>query len=173
MKSSTKESDNMSNTMTKPMSETEIKGKLKDYAEILKSLNSAGIVRTYNSPVGDYAEWIVSEKLGLELQKNSEAGFDALDKKTGSRYQVKSCWMHPGKKNKQLNVIRDYDKKPFDYLVVVIFGEDFDVEEAYLIPHAIIREHFLWNKHQNGIVVTLTNKFVSDKRVENIKEKLM
>lgn len=155
------------------MNESEIKGKLKAYAEISNSLYSAGIVRTYNSPVGDYAEWIVSEKLGLELQKNSAAGFDAIDKDTGLRYQVKSRWMHPGKNSRQLNVIRDYDKKPFDYLVAVIFGADFDVEEAYLIPHEIIEKYFSQNKHQNGIVVTLTNDFISDPKVKDIKEKLM
>ena len=38
------------------MNEIEIKEKLKAYAEILNSLKSAGIVRTYNSPVGDYRE---------------------------------------------------------------------------------------------------------------------
>lgn len=158
------------------MNETEIKGKLKDYAEILNSLYSAGIVRTYNNPVGDYAEWLVSEKLGLELQKNSKEGYDALDS-TGLRYQIKSRWMHPGKnkneKNKQLNVIRNYDKKSFDYLVAVIFGENFEVEEAYLIPHAIIGEYFSWNKHQNGFLVTLTKDFVTNTKVEDIKEKLM
>lgn len=156
-----------------PMDEVEIRRKLKAYAEILISLNSAGIVRTYNSPVGDYAEWIVSEKLDLELQKNSAAGFDALDKNTGLRYQVKSRWKHPGKNNRQLNVIRDYDKEPFDYLVAIIFGVDFDVEEAYLIPYEIIEKHFPYNKHQNGIVVTLTNDFVSDPQVKDIKTKLM
>ena len=113
------------------MNEAEIKGKLKDYAAILNVLYSAGIVRTYNSPVGDYAEWLVSTKLRLELQQNSAAGFDALDKATGLRYQIKSRWMHPGKNSRQLNVIRDYEKKPFDYLIAVIFGVSFDVEEAY------------------------------------------
>lgn len=38
------------------MNETEIKGKLKVYAEILNLLYSVGIVRTYNSSVGDYTE---------------------------------------------------------------------------------------------------------------------
>ena len=37
------------------------------YAEILAELNSRNVVRTYNSPVGDYAEWLVAEKLGLIL----------------------------------------------------------------------------------------------------------
>lgn len=155
------------------MNKAEVKEKLKAYAEILNSLYSAGIVRTYNIPVGDYAEWIVSEKLGLKLQKNSEAGFDALDEDSGLRYQIKSRWMHPGKSSRQLNVIRDYDKKTFDYLVAVIFGLDFDVEEAYLIPHEIIEKYFPQNKHLNGIVVTLTNDFVSDQQVKDIKEKLM
>ena len=34
------------------------------YAEVLIELNQRKVVRTYNSPVGDYAEWLVSEKLG-------------------------------------------------------------------------------------------------------------
>lgn len=154
------------------MNETEIKELLKKYSEILNSLYSAGIVRTYNSPVGDYAEWLVSTKLGLTLQKNDTAGYDAFDK-TGMRYQIKGRWMHPGKNTRQLTVIRDYAQKPFDYLVVVIFGVDFEVEEAYLIPYEIIGKYFPHNKHLNGIVVTLTKKFLSDPQVEDIKEKLM
>lgn len=155
------------------MNEEEIKEKLRNYAKILNSLYSAGIVRTYNSPVGDYAEWIVSKKSGLELQKNSAAGFDALDKNTGLRYQVKSRWMHPGKNSRQLNVIRDYEKKPFDYLIAVIFGVSFDVEEAYQNPYEIIRRYVPQNKHQNGIVVTLTNDFVRDPQVRDIRAKLV
>lgn len=106
-------------------------------------------------------------------EKTGKAGFDALDKETGLRYQVKSRWRHPKNNNRQLNVIRDYDKKPFDYVVAVIFGVDFDVEEAYLIPHEIIGKYFPYNKHQNGIVITLTKGFLSDPQIKDIKEKLM
>lgn len=150
------------------METKDVKQKLKDYADILNLLYAEGVVRTYNSPVGDYAEWLVSTKLGLELQKNSEKGYDALDKKTGLRYQVKSRWMHPGKNSRQLNVIRNYKDNEFDYLVAVIFGVDFEVAEAYLIPHDLISKYFPPNKHQNGIVVTLTNEFVSDAQVKDI-----
>lgn len=55
------------------MTEQEVVSKLKDYAAIINSLYSAGVVRTYNSPVGDYAEWIVSTKLNLLLEKNSKS----------------------------------------------------------------------------------------------------
>lgn len=47
------------------------------YAEILAELNRRNVVRTYNSPVGDYAEWLVAEKLGLVLEHNSQKGYDA------------------------------------------------------------------------------------------------
>ena len=154
------------------INEPEVKQKLKDYADIINSLYEAGIVRTYNSPVGDYAEWLVSTKLGLELQKNSEKGYDAIDVNSGVRYQVKSRWMHLGKNSRQLNVIRNYLDNQFDYLVAVIFGVDFEVVEAYLIPHDLIGEYFPLNNHQNGIVVTLTNGFIKDDRVKNITDQI-
>ena len=47
------------------------------YAEILAELNRRNVVRTYNSPVGDYAEWLVAEKLGLVLEHDSQKGYDA------------------------------------------------------------------------------------------------
>lgn len=150
------------------MCEDEVVEKLKEYADILNSLYSAGIVRTYNSPVGDYAEWLVSIKLNLELEKNSEKGYDAMDEESGLRYQVKSRWMHPGKNSRQLNVIRNYDDNQFDYLVVIIFGNDFEVAEAYKIQHDVLQDYFPFNKHQNGMVVTLTQEFIQDARVEDI-----
>ena len=109
------------------MTEQEVVSKLKDYAAIINSLYSAGVVRTYNSPVGDYAEWIVSTKLNLLLEKNSKKGYDAIDDASGIRYQIKSHWMHPGKNSRELNVIRNYEEKQFDYLIAVIFGNDFEV----------------------------------------------
>lgn len=150
------------------MREDEVVEKLKEYAAILNSLYSAGIVRTYNSPVGDYAEWLVSIKLNLQLEKNSEKGYDAMDEESGLRYQVKSRWMHPGKNSRQLNVIRNYGDNQFDYLIAVIFGNDFEVAEAYKVQHDVLSEYFPFNTHQNGIVVTLTQDFIQDARVEDI-----
>ena len=80
--------------------------------------------------------------------------------------------MHPGKNSRQLNVIRNYLDNQFDYLVAVIFGVDFEVVEAYLIPHDLIGEYFPLNNHQNGIVVTLTNGFIKDDRVKNITDQI-
>lgn len=150
------------------MEEIEVKEKLKEYAAILNSLHSAGIVRTYNSPVGDYAEWIVSTKLNLLLEKNSKKRYDAIDEANGIRYQIKSRWMHPGKNSRELNVIRNYEENQFDYLIVIIFGNDFEIVEAYKVPHDVIGEFFSYKEHQNGVVVTLGSNFIQDTRVEDI-----
>ncbi len=73
-----------------------------------------------------------------------------------------------GKNSRELNVIRNYEDNQFDYLVAVIFENDFDVVEAYLIPHDVPKEYFQYNKHQNGIVVILTQEFIHDSRVKDI-----
>lgn len=71
------------------MNRQEVFTLLQVYASILNRLNAGRIVRTYNSPVGDYAEWIVKETMNLILEPNSNAGYDAVDD-TGIKYQIKS-----------------------------------------------------------------------------------
>ena len=99
------------------------------YAEILAELNSRKVVRTYNSPVGDYAEWLVAEKLGFVLEHNSQKGYDAYDPKTGLRYQVKSRWERGAAsvQSRELNVIRYYDDNQFDYLIKYYEGRNKNV----------------------------------------------
>ena len=42
---------------------------MNQYAAVLITLNERGVIRTYNSPVGDFAEWLVSQKLGLRRSR--------------------------------------------------------------------------------------------------------
>lgn len=140
------------------------------YAEILAELNSRNVVCTYNSPVGDYAEWLVAEKLGLILEHNSQKGYDAYDPKTGLRYQIKSRWERSAAstQSRELNVIRNYDDNQFDYLVIVIFDERFCVKEAYMLPHDTVKPYARYNKHQNGYVLVAKGAVLFDKDTENI-----
>ena len=41
------------------------------HSEILTQLRFRGVIRTKNNPVGDYAEWLVSNALGMTLLSNS------------------------------------------------------------------------------------------------------
>lgn len=116
------------------------------------------------------AEWLVSVKMGLQLEQNSKKGYDAFNSKDGLRYQVKSRWGRgvPSAQSRELNVIRDYDDKQFDYLIVIIFDEHFDVKEAYLIPHDAIRNYARYSKYQNGYILVAMGAVLSDRRVVNI-----
>lgn len=140
------------------------------YAEILGELNRRNVVRTYNSPVGDYAEWLAAEKLSLRLEHNSKKGYDAIDPNTGYKYQIKSRRERgiPTNQSRELNVIRNYDENQFDYLVILIFDERFDVKEAYLLPHHIIKKHVQYNKHQNGYIVIAKGSILNDPETKNI-----
>lgn len=144
------------------------------YAEILDELYSRKVVRTYNSPVGDYAEWLVAEKLGYVLERNSKKGYDAYDPKTGMKFQIKSRWERGmlTAQSRELNVIRNYHDKQFDYLIVVIFDKYFSVKEAYKLPHDIIKFYARTDKHQNGYVLIAKDAVLKDKDTENITIRL-
>jgi len=67
-----------------------IKGKSSiELMNMYAELNSRNVVRTYNSPVGDYAEWLVAEKFGFVLEHNSQKGYDALDPKHVYQHDIK------------------------------------------------------------------------------------
>ncbi len=145
---------------------------MQEYAAILNALNEGGVVRTYNSPVGDYTEWLVSKKLDLNLEGNSKADYDAVGRNDGKKYQIKGCWMHKGRTRRQLSVIRDYEKHSFDYLIAVVFGEDFSVKEAYKIPHEVIADYYHYQKHLNGILIVIKDVLIKDTRVIDITDML-
>lgn len=60
------------------------------YAKVLAELRQRGVVRTRNNPLADYTEWLVSTKLGLQLDGNSKVGYDATGE-GGLRYQSRGA----------------------------------------------------------------------------------
>ncbi len=140
------------------------------YAEILTELNRRQVVRTYNSPVGDYAEWLVKEKMKLALEANSQKGYDAIDPKNGFRYQIKSRWERtaPSIQSRQLSVIRDYEEMLFDYLIVIIFDDHFAVKEAYSVPCETISRYARWINHLNGYRLLAMGALLKDPGVEDL-----
>ncbi|MEZ8407925.1 hypothetical protein AB6C88_08970 [Vibrio splendidus] len=127
------------------------------------------IVRTHNNPLGDYTEWIVSNALNLVLQPNSKAGYDGVDKE-GARFQIKGRRVTPTNQSRQLSAIRNYDEKDFDYLVAVIFDENFDVIEALLVPHEVIGKYATFRKHVNAHILVLKGPILTDSRVKHIAD---
>ncbi|TMP43502.1 hypothetical protein CWB96_02380 [Pseudoalteromonas citrea] len=146
-----------------------IKSLLQLQASITKELKSRGVVRTNNSPIGDYTEWLVAKALELELQPNSKAGFDGIDKH-GTRIQIKGRRVTPTNNSRQLSAIRKYEEQDFDELAAVIYDEDFNIIEALLIPHTVVGEYASYRKHVNAHILILKGPILSDPRVRCIEE---
>lgn len=144
---------------------------LRLHAAVIDELKSRGVVRTKNNPVGDYAEWLVSQSLGLELQSNSVAGYDATGK-DGVRYQIKARRVTPDNRSRQLSAIRKLDEADFDRLIGVIFNAEFEVTDAYEIPHEVIAEYSRYRSHTNAHVVHLQGSLLSDPRVKDIASQI-
>ncbi|MDC7220997.1 MAG: hypothetical protein PQJ59_13765 [Spirochaetales bacterium] len=154
------------------LSEYDDKDLLRLNSRILKELKSRGIIRTFNNPLGDYTEWLVSTRLDYTLENNSKAGFDATSK-TGERIQIKGRRVTPTNNSRQLSAIRNLSSKDFDILAAVIFDEDYNVIEAKMIPQEIIHEYANYREHVNAHILILKGDILSDNRIKDIKKDLI
>jgi len=145
------------------MSDTEL---AKTWARCMRQLRVRNLVRTSNSPTGDYAERICCERFGLERKGFSEKSIDAIDVH-GVRYQIKARRLTPENPSRQLGAIRDIEKQPFDVLLAVYFNEDLDVQEIWSIPHEVVKEaEFIARTNSTRFV--LTQKVQNDPRVRRL-----
>lgn len=140
---------------------------LSHYTLILDELRTRGVIRTANSPIGDYAEWLVSKQLGLLLVTNSTSGYDAVDS-IGTKYQIKSRRITPRNKSTQLSAIRNLMSRDFDYLIVVVFNSQIEVEKVVKIPHEIINKYAKYRNHVNAHILYLRENIINDPLTEDI-----
>jgi len=141
------------------------------HSNILIELKNRKILRTKNNPVGDYAEWLVHTAFGYELQTNSNHGFDAKDT-DGTRYQIKARRITPDNKSTQLSAIRNLGEKDFDFLIVVLFDQEFTAYKAVQIPHSTVEKYAKYRKHVNGYVLRVMNTLLVDPTVIDITDQL-
>lgn len=137
------------------------------HSSVIDELRRRGIVRSKNNPTGDYAEWLVSTSMGLALESNSAKGFDAVDS-SGRRYQIKGRRITPNNKSTQLGVVRNLEGVDFDFLVAVVFDQDWTVLRAAKIPHRAVASVAAFRPHVNGHVMHLRPSVFDDPEVEDI-----
>jgi len=140
------------------------------HGAILAELKRRKISRTENNPTGDYAEYLVAQKLGLRLEENSELGFDATDDK-GIRYQIKGRRLTPGNRSTQLGAIRKLKEHEFDYLIGVLFDEVYRVQKVAKLPHVVVGEYAKYRSHPNAHILLLNKAVLSDNRIEDLTKK--
>jgi hypothetical protein len=133
----------------------------------LQALRTMGVIRTVNNPVADYGEWLVAKAFKGRLLPSSSKGIDVVSARM--KLQVKVRWMAKGKGDSRLlGAIRCLDSATFTHVAALLLGVDFQVQEAYLIPHSVVREWAKWSKHVNAHRLHLGKGLCTDRRVKNI-----
>lgn len=144
---------------------------LATHSAVLEELQRRNVIRSKNNPTGDYAEWLVSTKLGLRLETNSAKGFDATDSQ-GLRIQIKGRRVTPKNKSTQLGVIRNLVARDFDFLVAVVFDANWHVKLAAKIPYETVHLLSTFRPHVNGHTMHLRPTVFDNPNVENISREL-
>lgn len=138
----------------------------KAWARCMRAMKDRGLVRTANTPVGDYAERICCSRFDLDRSGFSEKSIDAVDA-NGVRYQIKGRRLTLDNRSRQLGAIRDIADGPFDVLLAVFFDEDLDVEEIWSIPYEVVKEaSFVARTNSTRFVLTRARR--NDPRVRQL-----
>ena len=129
-----------------------------------------GVTKTANNPTGDFAEYLFCKAFSWDSAPNSERAVDALEGNT--KYQIKGRRLASQNTSRQLGVLRNLDKGNFDYLAAVLFGSQFDVFRAAIIPYAYVNEIATYSKHQNGWILHLRDSIWSLPGVRDVTQEL-
>ncbi|AXE29333.1 hypothetical protein DK842_05085 [Chromobacterium phragmitis] len=141
------------------------------HGQILARLRESKVLRSENNPTGDYTEWLLTQKLGLRREPNSRKGFDAVDV-DGTRIQIKGRRITPRNTSRQLSVIRQLEDQPFDWLIAVIFDENWKVIRAMKLHWSVVMEHSICRARVNGHVLILRDDLLDDPAVQDITAQL-
>jgi hypothetical protein len=137
------------------------------YSEILRALRRRNLIRSTNNPIADIAETLVAVALKLELTSGSTAGHDAKDL-NGIRYEIKGRRITKENKSRQLSFIRGLDKNHFDFLVGVLFDEDFRIMKACIIPKSTVEKLAKYVKHVSGWRLVLADSVWLEPGVQDL-----
>lgn len=132
---------------------------LRTYSEVMEELRKRGVVRSSNNPVADYTEYLVSTELALTRLGNSAAGADAVDGQ-GRRYQIKGRRLTAANRSPALSGIRNLKDRPFDYLIAVIYHEDFTVDYAAQLPYEVVAATARFSKHTNSNLLVMSRRLL-------------
>ena len=144
---------------------------LRMHGQIMDELRARDVVRTSNSPVGDYAELLFSRAFGWDLAANSVSGHDAVDS-AGVRYQIKSRRLTSLNGSRQLSALRRLPDKHFDYLAAVLFNSEYDVFRAAIIPHECLERRCRYSDHVKAWIFLLDDAVWSLPEVRDVTNEL-
>lgn len=145
---------------------------LRLYSAVLEELRRRGITRTSNNPVADYTEHVVARFLSLRLADNSVSGYDATDSE-GRRYQIKGRRLTRQNGSTELSALRNLAKRPFEFLVAVVYRADFSVDYAGIVPYVVVVELSKYTKHTNAHRFLMRRSVLEDPRVTDVTHSIV
>lgn len=128
-------------------------------------------MRSSNSPVAGYAEFLVATALKLELATKSTKGYDAVSS-DGVRYEIKARRPTRHNRSRQLSAIRNLPAEEFDYLAGVLFHRDYSIARGCLIPVETVGAMARYQEHTNAWILHLRDELWNLDEVEDITEQL-
>jgi hypothetical protein len=134
------------------------------WAGTLRELKARGVVRTFNSPIGDVAEELVALRFNGERGSFSQHTWDVrVDEE---HLQVKAIRRVAGRALRNLSPVRS--DEGYDAVIAVVFTEDVRVEKAIRIERRVVNELFSVQPHVNGRVIRLSKHLLERDGVEEI-----
>ncbi len=134
---------------------------LRLWARVMAELRERDIVRSSNSPLGDYCELLVAAHFGVKPVGGSNPGYDLITN-DGVRVQVKSRRLTSrSPRVGHFSVMHKLDEHGFDDLIAVVLNEDFSVKEAWLVPWDAAKRLGRFNNANNGHVLPYTQAFLN------------
>ncbi len=150
------------------MSEVEL---LQTHSAVIVELRRRDVVKTKNSPIGDYTEWLVCNRLGLQrVEENSQKAYDATDLQ-GTRYQIKGRRSEAN--SVQFSPIRKLADHGFHFVIAVIFNEDYSVRLAIKVSYKAVPTLARYQALVNGHNLIVTRNAVEQDGVEDISHLLV
>ena len=141
---------------------------LKAHGSIESELKRRGFVGKRGDVVGPYAEALARGALGLVDLGHNYKGADAEDPLNPQvRYQIKGR-----REDSLLGAIKRIHEREFDYLVGVVFHDDFTVLRAAMVSYDVLVGLKELRKTVNGHQLSLTNTTLRRDGVEDISDRL-
>lgn len=161
-------------SMLKRIRETDdIKTLLCAFLAIKKRLTDEdlGVANSLTDPVGQYAEYLTLKVYGGKRTNNGTAGHDIIDR-GGRKIEVKGR-IKKNENYKPKTYINDSNVsgKKFDYLVYIVFSNDFEIEYAFGVDRSNFNKIFKKVEYGNSTpkwVVKAREELLKNPQIEDI-----
>lgn len=150
---------------------------IRTYSEIIEQLKKRGVIRTKNL-LGDLGEYLAIEHFnttsGMSNLQAAPPGTQNIDaiSRNGDRYSIKSTTgnltgVFYGLQPPSSEVA---DKQKFEYVLIVKFGDNYELEKIIQLDWELFLKHKRWHKTMTAWNVSITKILLNEADILYKKE---